>query len=93
MENVLTISTKRFKRSPFFNCYHNSTVVYGVYNSRLYPLTAGFDPLEHYHQLRTKACLYDVPETPLRISGVDSKAFLNKLFTRNIEKIMKVAAS
>ena len=87
MENVLTISAKRFKRSPFFNCYHNAAVVYGVYNRRLYPLTAGFDALEHYHHLRNKACLYDVPETPLRISGVDSKAFLNKLFTRNIEKI------
>lgn len=87
MHNVLSISAKRFKRSPFFNCYHNPEVVYGVYNRRLYPLAAGFDAVEHYHHLRRKACLYDVPETPLRISGADSKPFLNKLFTRNVEKI------
>jgi len=87
VENVLRISEKRFKRSPFFNCYHHSQVVYGVYNRRLYPLTTGIDPFEHYLHLRSKACLYDVPETPLRISGKDSKAFLNKVFTRDIEKI------
>jgi aminomethyltransferase len=87
VENVLKISEKRFKRSPFFNCYHSPEVVYGVYNHRLYPLTTGFDPLQHYRHLRRKACLYDVPETPLRISGPDSIAFLNKVFTRDIEKI------
>jgi aminomethyltransferase len=31
--------------------------------------------------------LYDVPETPLRITGKDKKEFLEKIFTRNIDKI------
>ena len=37
--------------------------------------------------MRLNCCLYDVPETPLKIVGKDSLAFLNKLFTREVSKI------
>ena len=83
----LVISDRRFLKSPFFNCYHNKDVLYGVYNNRLYPLSCGYDDQEHYKHLRKYCCLYDVPETPLRITGQDKKEFLEKIFTRNIDKI------
>ena len=83
----LVISDRRFLRSPFFNCYHHEDVLYGVYNNRLYPLSCGYDDQDHYRHLRKYCCLYDVPETPLRITGKDKKKFLERIFTRNIDKI------
>ena len=83
----LVISDRRFLRSPFFDCYHHKDVLYGVYNNRLYPLSCGYDDQSEYEHLRKYCCLYDVPETPLRITGKDQKAFLEKIFTRNIDKI------
>ena len=80
----LVISDRRFLRSPFFDCYHHKDVLYGVYNNRLYPLSCGYDDQSEYEHLRKYCCLYDVPETPLRITGKDQKAFLEKIFTRNI---------
>ena len=83
----LVISDRRFLRSPFFNCYHHEDVLYGIYNNRLYPLSCGYDDQDHYKHLRKYCCLYDVPETPLRITGKDKEKFLEKIFTRNIDKI------
>lgn len=83
----LPISDHRFKKSPFFKCNEQGTVLYGIYNNRLYPLDAGVDTKQHYETLRTACCLYDVPETPLRITGKDSLLFLERLFTRQISKI------
>ena len=83
----LVISDRRFLRSPFFNCYHHEDVLYGLYNNRLYPLSCGYDDQDHYKHLRKYCCLYDVPETPLRITGKDKEKFLEKIFTRNIDKI------
>ena len=83
----LVISDRRFLKSPFFDCYHHENVLYGVYNNRLYPLSCGYDDQDHYNHLRKYCCLYDVPETPLRISGRDKKEFLERIFTRNIDKI------
>lgn len=83
----MEIASKRFKKSPFFDSYHHDDTVYGVYNKRLYPLDCGFDSAEHYRHLKQKACVYDVPETPLKIIGKDSVHFLEKLFTRNIVDI------
>tara|TARA_B100000927_G_scaffold137678_1_gene111089 strand:- start:1740 stop:2861 length:1122 start_codon:yes stop_codon:yes gene_type:complete len=83
----LVISDRRFLKSPFFDCYHHENVLYGVYNNRLYPLSCGYDDQDHYKHLRKYCCLYDVPETPLRITGRDKKEFLERIFTRNIDKI------
>ena len=81
------ISSRRFKKSPFFDCYHHDDVLYGVYNKRLYPLSCGYDVNSHYEHLITNACMYDVPETPLRFSGPDVVTFMEKIFTRNIRDI------
>ena len=87
--SYLPVSDHRFKRSPFFACNDRPDTRYGIYNQRLYPLSSGYDEALHYQHLRTYCCLYDVPETPLRIIGDDQIALLEKLFTRNIRK-MKV---
>ena len=83
----LPVSDHRFKRSPFFACNDRPDTRYGIYNERLYPLSSGYDEAEHYRHLRTYCCLYDVPETPLRITGNDQNALLEKLFTRKIQNI------
>jgi aminomethyltransferase len=85
--SYLPISDHRFKKSPFFKCNDRPDTLYGLYNNRLYPISSGKDEVSDYSQLREKCCLYDVPETPLMISGKDSIAFLNRLFTRDIGKI------
>ena len=85
--SFLPVSDHRFKRSPFFACNDRDDTKYSIYNGRLYPISSGHDEKAHYLHLRSKCCLYDVPETPLRITGPNSLAFLQKLFTRDISKI------
>ena len=77
--SFLPVSDHRFKRSPFFACNDRDDTKYSIYNGRLYPISSGYDEKAHYLHLRSKCCLYDVPETPLRITGPDSLAFLQKL--------------
>lgn len=83
----LPVSDHRFKKSPFFACNDRPDTRYGIYNGRLYPVSSGVDIRGHYETLRTQCCLYDVPETPLRITGKDAEALLEKLFTRTISNI------
>ena len=83
----LPVSDHRFKKSPFFECNNREDTLYGLYNNRLYPIDSGFDTNAHYKHMRSKCCLYDVPETPLKITGKDSIDFLNNLFTRDVSKI------
>ena len=85
--SYLPVSDHRFKKSPFFECNNREDTLYGLYNNRLYPINSGVDERAHYNHLRSKCCLYDVPETPLKITGKDSIKFLNKLFTRDVDKI------
>ncbi|MBT5010330.1 MAG: aminomethyl transferase family protein [Gammaproteobacteria bacterium] len=85
--SFLPVSDHRFKKSPFFACNDRPETRYGIYNERLYPISSNYDEVAHYQHLKTFACLYDVPETPLRITGKDAAAFLQKLFTRNIKKL------
>lgn len=85
--SYLPVSDHRFKKSPFFECNNREDTLYGLYNNRLYPINSGFDEGLHYQHLRSKCCLYDVPETPLKIAGNDSIAYLNRLFTRDVSKI------
>ena len=85
--SFLPVSDHRFKKSPFFACNDRPETCYGIYNQRLYPISSNYDPISHYQHLKTYACLYDVPETPLRIIGKDAAAFLQKLFTRNVKKL------
>ena len=85
--SFLPVSDHRFKKSPFFECNNREDTLYGLYNNRLYPIDSSYDEIEHYKHMRSKCCLYDVPETPLKIVGKDSVNFLNKLFTRDISKL------
>lgn len=85
--SYLPVSDHRFKKSPFFECNNRDDTLYGLYNNRLYPINSGVDEKIHYQHLRSKCCLYDVPETPLKITGKDSIEFLNMLFTRDVERI------
>ena len=85
--SYLPVSDHRFKKSPFFECNNREDTLYGLYNNRLYPINSGNDEIEHYEHMRSKCCLYDVPETPLKITGKESIEFLNLLFTRDVNKI------
>ena len=85
--SFLPVSDHRFKKSPFFACNDRDDTRYSIYNGRLYPISSGYDEKAHYLHLRSRCCLYDVPETPLKITGPDSLEFLQRLFTRDINKI------
>ena len=85
--SYLPVSDHRFKKSPFFECNNREDTLYGLYNDRLYPINSGNNEIEHYEHMRSKCCLYDVPETPLKITGNESIEFLNMLFTRDVSKI------
>ena len=85
--SYLPVSDHRFKKSPFFECNDREDTLYGLYNNRLYPIDSASDERFHYEHLRKRCCLYDVPETPLKVTGKDAIAFLDKLFTRDVDKI------
>jgi aminomethyltransferase len=79
---VLSVSSHRYLRSPFFRFYDSPQARYGVYNQRLYPLDLGGDTLAEYWRLRNDALLYDVPERPLEISGPDAVKLLDRVLVR-----------
>ena len=84
---IIRASAKRFIPSPYVDFYANDDTVFGIYCDRLYPLSTGDDPIEHYWQLRRKVMLYDVPEKPLEIKGPDAIALLERVFTRRIDNL------
>ncbi len=47
----------------------------------------GGDAVEEYWTLRKGVGLFDVPERPVEIRGADAEEFLNRLFTRPIDKL------
>jgi glycine cleavage system aminomethyltransferase T len=81
---VIRASAKRFTPSPYIDMYAHDDVVFGIYCNRLYPLSVGDDPVEHYWKLRRQVMLYDVPEMPLEIRGPDAVRLLERVFTRRI---------
>ena len=84
---IFRTSTKRFVASPYIEKYATEGMVIGIYSGRLYPLTVGDDPIDHYWKLRRGVMLYDVPEKPLEIKGVDAVALLERVFTRHIDNL------
>ncbi len=84
---IIRASAKRFIPSPYVDFYANDDTVFGIYCDRLYPLSIGNDPIEHYWKLRRKVMLYDVPEKPLEIKGPDAIALLERVFTRRIDNL------
>ena len=75
------------ERSPWFDCSWNENAFYGEYAGRLVPLSYGRDAVDEYWLLRKAVGLFDVPEKPLEISGRDATRFLNRVFTRPVERM------
>lgn len=73
--------------SPWFDRTYNEKALYGDYAGRLVLLSIGNDQAEEYWELRKSVGLFDVPERPVEISGQDAVAFLNRMFTRPVDKL------
>lgn len=81
------ISAKRFRTSPYFECYARPNAVLGVYAKRFYALSLGEDPVSRYWALRQNVVLYDVPERPVEISGPHATRLLEQVFSRNVASL------
>ena len=81
------VSSKRFDTSPFIERYSNEKTVFGISANRFYPLSTENDPTEAYWNLKNNVMLYDVPEKPLEISGIDAVKLLETIFTRIISDL------
>ena len=82
-----TIRPHRFCASPFMPAYLPSDASVGIYNGRMYPWSIGDDVNEKYWHLRRAAMLYDVPETPIEITGAQALQLLNYVFTRDVSTL------
>ena len=71
-------------RSPWFKATHEITTAYGDHEGRLTPVTFDRPATDEYRVLRTRAGIFDVPERPLEIRGLDAAAFLDYVFTRPV---------
>ncbi len=74
-------------KSPWFACTAGEASVYGEYAGRLVLLSLGGDTEAEYWKLRREVALFDVPERPVEISGRDAIAFMNRVFTRPLDKL------
>jgi len=74
-------------KSPWFSRTWSEDALYGEYADRLVLLSMGNDTVEEYWKLRKSAGLFDVPERPVEIRGQDAVGFLNRVFTRPLDKL------
>ncbi len=81
---VLKLNTKRFDKSPYFDKWVTDDTIFGIYNTRLYPVSFGEDTISDYWQLRKGIMLYDVPEMPISVKGADAVKLLERALTRKI---------
>jgi len=75
------------EKSPWFSRTYNAKAVYGEYAGRLVLLSIGNDVVDEYWELRKSVGLFDVPERPLEIRGAGAVDFLNRMFTRPVDKL------
>jgi glycine cleavage system aminomethyltransferase T len=75
------------EKSPWFSRTWSEGAFYGEYAGRLVLLSMGNDTVEEYWKLRKLVGLFDVPERPVEIKGRDALKFLNRMFTRPIDKL------
>ena len=86
------MSSRRLKvvshcaKSPWFSRTANEDSFYSEYAGRLVLQSLGNDTVEEYLELRKSVGLFDVPEKPLEIRGPDTVKFLNRAFTRPVDK-------
>lgn len=81
---VVRLNSKRFDKSPYYERWATPETIFGIYNTRLYPVSFGEDVLRHYWKLRRGIMLYDVPEKPIEIRGPDAVKLLERALTRKI---------
>ena len=74
-------------KSPWFSCTVNENAFYGEYADRLVLLSLGNDTIEEYWSLRKSVGLFDVPERPVEIRGEDAVKFMNRVFTRPVDRL------
>ena len=77
----------RCERSPWYDRTWSENAFYGEYAGRLVLLSLGNDAVDEYWALRRGVGLFDVPERPLEISGVDARRLLNRLLTRPVDRL------
>ncbi|MCP4875888.1 MAG: aminomethyl transferase family protein [Gammaproteobacteria bacterium] len=75
------------EKSPWFSRTWSENAFYSEYAGRLVLLSLGNDTLEEYWSLRRSVGLFDVPERPVEIKGKDALGFLNRVFTRPLDKL------
>ena len=74
-------------KSPWFSRTWSENSFYGEYADRLVLLSLGNDTVDEYWKLRKSVGLFDVPERPVEIKGPDAVSFLNRVFTRPVDKL------
>ncbi|MGA1180798.1 MAG: aminomethyltransferase family protein [Marivivens sp.] len=84
LQNVVTISARRFEESPFIARTANPAMIRGVYADRFFPIYLGEDVIEKYWALRQRALIFDVPEKPVEIAGPDAVPFLERVLSRRV---------
>lgn len=75
------------EKSPWFSCTNNDNALYSEYAGRLVLLSIGNDTVEEYWKLRRQVGLFDVPERPVEIKGAGAAKFMNRVFTRPVDKL------
>ena len=73
-------------KSPWFSRTWSEDAFYSEYAGRLVLQSLGNDTVEEYWDLRKSVGLFDVPERPIEIRGRDVVKFLNRVFTRPVDK-------
>jgi len=74
-------------KSPWFSRTWSEDAFYSEYAGRLVLQSLGNDTVEEYWDLRKSVGLFDVPERPVEIRGRDAVRFLNRAFTRPVDKL------
>ncbi|MEM8775122.1 MAG: aminomethyltransferase family protein [Pseudomonadota bacterium] len=87
LQNLVSVSARRFQESPFIERTDGPNFVRGVYAGRYFPIYAGEDEIEKYWCLRQKAAIFDTPEKPIEIKGPDAERFLNHVLSRDVTKM------
>ena len=87
LANAHPVYTGSNSLSPFHECYANRNTILRLAAGRFFVHYNGEDIQQAYWALRNRAALFDVPERPLEISGPDVVEFLNRIFTRNSDKL------
>ena len=75
------------ERSPWYACTAGDDAFYSEYAGRLVLLSLGNNSVDEYWHLRRGVGLFDVPERPVEICGPDALPFLNRLFTRPLDRL------